>query len=116
MCRSSVERTNKGEAQGSHALRGTGTPSPAEEEYSQITHMPFRSRRPACVHGKARDQHHRRRDQYEKGLTEVGVRQLLLECGGRGGDNRDPGGEGLKDQDGFCPHSAREKRIVRVRS
>ena len=61
----------EGEAQQPHTLRDPGTPSPGEVEEHNITHMPFRSWCPACVHGKARDKHHQRRDQSEKGLPEV---------------------------------------------
>ena len=58
----------EGEAQRPHTLRDPGTPSEVEEH--NITHMPFRSWCPACVHGKTRDKH-QRRDQSEKGLPEV---------------------------------------------
>ena len=57
-----LETEEMEEAREPQILRDPGTPTPAEVEKHNATHLPFRSWCPACVEGKARDKPHRQRE------------------------------------------------------
>ena len=81
----------------------TLSPSPAEVEEHNTTHMSCRSWCPACVHGKARDKH-QRRDQSERGLPEEVFDCCFLGAEGEEETCRDSGGEGPSDPHDLRPH------------
>lgn len=71
-CEESEDDDLRGEeAMAARMLRDPGAPTQKEVDEHCVTHMPFRAWRPSCVAGKARDKHHRQREQDDKGIPEV---------------------------------------------
>ena len=74
------------EAQRLRVLRNPGTPTQAEVEVHNLTHLPYRSWCPACVAGKARDRGH------EASVTDYseGVPQIVMDyCFMKGDEDED---------------------------
>ena len=67
-----IELDVEEEAREPQVLRDPGAPTEAEVEKHNVTHLPFRSWCPACVEGKARDKHHKKREyQHNKEIPEI---------------------------------------------
>ena len=105
----------EGEAQRPHTLRDPGTPSPAEVEEHNITHMQFRTWCPACVHERQEtniinDEIQARRA-CQRSCSTIAS---WAPSGGR--DFRDSSGEGPSDPHDLRSHGAQERFHPRVRS
>ena len=60
------------EAREAVVLRDPGSPTPQEVEQHNVTHLPFRSWCSHCVNGKAKDRHHKKRENTnEKTIPEI---------------------------------------------
>ena len=67
------EEKESEEARPPEVLSNPGAPTQKEIEEHNVTHLPFRSRCPHCVSGKAQDRPHRMRkeEQEEKQVPEI---------------------------------------------